>query len=435
MPTMIVYGRRKAKTIGFMPLEYRPEPEFVHPFRGKGLTAFARSSYHRDWFAPFEDRSMSLLRPFAASVFVALLAVPAGAAEEPVFNDRKMSEWMKILKEDPTPRKRRAAVVALGQIATDNKESLPTALLAVGKALKADANPAVREQAAVVLGQQKVDDGGLAVAGDLTESMRIEKEPAVRREVAIGLGRYGKVAKGAVPPLMLALKDADPTVRAAVADALGRIGDYARAAAGELLPLLKDSEKSVRLAAIFALGRIDPDDKEPVSTALVALLKGETDEELRKEVVLALSFLGDTSPNVVTALAGLLTDKKSELRMQVALGLGKFGPAVKHAEAELLAVAKADSEKQVRISAVRTLCSGLGAEAVRLIPPLSERLKDDADFEVRVAIAEELGAMGADAKSAIPALRKAQGDAQIRVREAAAAAVKKIEKPAPKPKM
>ncbi len=376
---------------------------------------------------------MFALRLAALACSVGFLS-PLPAAEEPVFNGRKLDEWITVLKEDPTPRKRRAAVVALGQIASENRDHLPKALLAVGKALKTDANPAVREQAAAVLGQQKVDDGGLAVAGDLTESMRNEKESAVKREVAIALGRYGKVAKAAVLPLTAALKDADAAVRAAAADALGRIGDYSQAAAPELLPLLKDAEKTVRQAAIFALGRIDPEDKEPVAAALVANLKRETDPELRKELVFALAFLGETSPSVVGALAALLTDKDAEMRSQVALALAKFGPAVRHAETELSAVIKSDLDKQVRLNAVRTLCGGLGADAVRIIPFLSERLKDDADFEVRVAIAEELGSMGPAAKSAVPALRKAQGDGQIRVREAAAAAIKKIEKPAPKPK-
>ncbi len=125
---------------------------------------------------------MSTLRLTLLVIVVGLLSpFPARAAEEPVFNNRKMSEWMTVLKEDPTPRKRRAAVVALGQIASENRDYLGTALLSVGKALKDDANPAVREQAAVVLGQQKVEDGGIAVAGDLTESLRVEKEPAVKR--------------------------------------------------------------------------------------------------------------------------------------------------------------------------------------------------------------------------------------------------------------
>jgi hypothetical protein len=68
-----------------------------------------------------------------------------------------------------------------------------------------------------------------------------------------------------------------------------------------------------------------------------------------------------------------------------------------------------------------------------LIPVLTERLKNDPAFEVRVAVAEELGALGAAGKPAIPALRIAQRDPQIKVREAARAALKVIEQPSQKP--
>jgi HEAT repeat protein len=376
---------------------------------------------------------MRLSSRLGLALFAALVAAPA-VGQEPEFNGRKLSEWATVLKDDPTPRKRRAAVVALGQIAADNKEALPAILGVVGKALKTDAHPAVREQAAVVLGQQKVEDAGVAAVADLTESLRIEKETAVRREVAAALGRFGKVAKPAVTPLTEALKDPDTAVRAAAADALGRIGPDARKAAADLLILVKDQPRPVRQAAVFALGRVDPEEKAAPAAALVEVLKSEPDQEMRKEALFALGFLGEASTEVVQAIAATLTDKDADFRGQAVLVLAKFGPAVRSAEVELTKVLKSDAEKQVRLNAVRTLCSGYGSDAVNLIPVLTERLKDDPDFEVRVAVAEELGAMGPPAKAAIPLLRLAQRDAQIRVREAATAAVKKIEKPADKPK-
>ena len=58
----------------------------------------------------------------------------------------------------------------------------------------------------------------------------------------------------------------------------------------------------------------------------------------------------------------------------------------------------------------------------------------DPAFEVRVAVAEELGALGSAGKPAVPALRTAQRDPQIKVREAATAALKSIERSAQKPK-
>ncbi len=372
-------------------------------------------------------------------VLAVALALTWGAlgqaqTSDPEFNGRKMSEWVVMLKDDPVPRKRKVAVVALGQIGDAERSAIPAVLQAVTRALRNDASPVVREQAAVVIGQMKTEDA-VAAVNDLTEAVRVEREPGVRKQIAVALARLGKLAKPAIQPLTGALKDADAGVRAAAADALGRIGPDAKPATAELLLLLKDANKAARQAAIFALGRVEPEELAEPASALVTILNNDPDPDLRKEALLALGFLGDTSSPVVAAVATVLSDKSTEMRALAALTLGKFGPAVRSAETELTKVIKTDSDKNVRLNAVRTICSGFGGDAAALIPMLSERLKADADFEVRVAIAEELGALGAAGKPALTALRNAQRDPQLKVREAATAAIKAIEKPPMKPKM
>ena len=69
---------------------------------------------------------------------------------------------------------------------------------------------------------------------------------------------------------------------------------------------------------------------------------------------------------------------------------------------------------------------------------MKERLKDvigvmerDADFEVRLAAVEEIGALGPDVRDnreAMAALRQRLSDPQVKVREAAAVAIRRIEK-------
>ena len=77
-----------------------------------------------------------------------------------------------------------------------------------------------------------------------------------------------------------------------------------------------------------------------------------------------------------------------------------------------------------------------GDDAKELIPFLSERLdpKAEKEYEVRVAVAEELGGLGLNGVPGLPALRRAQTDPQIKVREAAARAVARITKAAAPPK-
>jgi HEAT repeat protein len=274
--------------------------------------------------------------------------------------------------------------------------------------------------------------------------------------MAVALGRFGKQSRPAVVPLTEVLKDPAAPTRAAAAEALGRIGPDARQAVPSVLPLVKDPDRNVRHAAVFALGRLDPEDPEPTSEALVGLLAAEAgrdhrlaatsaagssavwatrrDEEMVLELVVSLGLLGDRSPDVIQAVSGELSDPSAEVRRQAGLSLGKFGPAARAAADRLAAAFRADADKLARIYSLHTLRTAYGSDAKDLIPVLTERLKADPEFEVRVAIAEELGSLGPAGAPAIPALREAQRDPQIKVREAASAALRAIQKPAEKSK-
>lgn len=388
---------------------------------------------------------------------VIALTAPAGAADEPAFNGRKMSDWLTMLREDSLPRKRRAAATALGQIVAEHpdKEVLDRVLPALARSLRSDANPGVRAQAAGVLGRQPTESAPLFLA-DLAEVIRVERDGAARREMAVALGRFGRLSRPAVVPLADTLKDPAAPTRAAAAIALGRIGPDARQAAPALVPLVNDPDRSVRYAAVFALGRIDPEDPEPVSAALTAALAAERgregplaaasavgssavwaerrDEEFAVEFAISLGLLGDRSPEVVQALAEQFADPSAEVRRQAALSLGKFGPAARAAAGPLTAVFQADCDKLARIYSLHTLRSAYGSDAKELIPVLVGRLKTDPEFEVRVAIADELGSLGPSGAPAIPTLRDAQRDPQVKVREAALAAIRRIQKPVDKVK-
>ena len=242
------------------------------------------------------------------------------------------------------------------------------------------------------------------------------------------LGHFGTLAKQAAPALTEALADPDAGVQAAAADALGRVGPDATAATPELLKLVKSPDATVRRAAVFALGRVEPADKPPVAVALIALLKATEDDATRREVITSLGLLGESGGEVVPTLATQLLNPSAEFRLLTLDALGRLGPAVRGAEPQLVTLVQKDPDGAVRRVSARTLVKGLGDDAKRLVPLLAERLATDAEFEVRVAMAQELGGLGALAVAAIPALRAAQRDPQIRVREAAIAAVKQIER-------
>jgi HEAT repeat protein len=68
----------------------------------------------------------------------------------------------------------------------------------------------------------------------------------------------------------------------------------------------------------------------------------------------------------------------------------------------------------------------MGCLGPKAVPALLELLKSD-DEQFRSRAAQALGAIGADAKAAIPALKEASNDKDVEVRLSAKAALRRIE--------
>jgi HEAT repeat protein len=386
-------------------------------------------------------RRLLIVIPFVIAFLGSSTSLTAADDGNPEFNGKKLSDWNAMLRESPSARLRKVAVVAMSQIASDHPtqtKMVKEIATTFGKAMRNDSAAAVRAEAAKALGKaagQLLDDRAADVGSvvvDLTEGLRVEKESEVRLEAAVALGRYGKQAKGAVQALAGVLTDKDAKVKEASATTLGRIGPDAKPAVEDLIGLLKDAEPAVRKAAAFAIGRAEPDDVSKPSLALAEVLKKETAVELRLEIVTSLGLLGDKSQDVVTAVAAALTDKDTGVRRQAAQSLGKFFVGAKAADKALLAAFKTDPDKLVRAYALHSVCLAYGEEAKSLIPHLTERLDPaqpttfEKEPEVRIAICDELGAMGPEATPAVPAIRIAMKDPETKVRDAATSAMKKV---------
>jgi HEAT repeat protein len=350
--------------------------------------------------------------------------------EDPVYDGKKGSAWVDILINDTSARKRALAVDALARLWAEKqyKEAIPS----IGRALRVDSSAAVRIQAAQALGRLRETDikGGLGVK-DLVDAMGMEKESRVRREIATVLVRFPLVAKLAVVQLTAALKDPDSTTRVVVAEALAQTGMEGKSAAAELAPLLSDKEKAVRRAAVVALGRISPEGASAIAESLSKMLETEKELDLRTELVISLGILGEKSPTVVMALAQLLADSEDELRRRAIRTLGTFGVAATTATEELLKAAKTDKLKDIRIDAVRAFGSAVGPDLKGRVKDLIPILESDPDFEVRLAVVEEIGSLGPalkDDQETMKVLRKRLSDPHVKVREAVGLAIRKIEK-------
>jgi HEAT repeat protein len=369
-------------------------------------------------------------------LFSALIALAVGLSHgragqdtdpDPKYDGKKGSEWVKSLIDDTSARKRALAVVALGKLWDEKhySESLPS----ISRALRLDSSTAVRVQSAIVLAGLKESDIKL-VGKDLVDALGTEKESRVRREIAIALGRHPFLAKAGVGNLTSALKDSEPATLIAVAEALAQAGGEARSAAAGLAPLLRHDDKGLRRAAVMALGRTSPEGAPAIAETMTRMLGTERELDLRVELVVSIGLLGEKSATVIEALVKLLSDPEEELRRRSARTLGLFGPAAGSAADALLKAARAESVKDIRIDAVRAFGSVLG-------PRLKGRVKDllavlnDREYEVRLAVVEEVGALGNEIRDDAETLKVLRGrlsDPHVKVREAASIAIRKIEK-------
>lgn len=372
------------------------------------------------------------------AIFALLVASAAFARQdkEPTYDGKTGDVWLEILKNEPSARKRAIAATALGEL-RGKLGALQKHEVDLARSLRVDSSAAVKAQCAMSLAALRADQLKM-IDSELVEAIKAEKDSRVRKELAVLFGRFPEFAKRAVPGLAAALKDPDASTRAAAADALAKLGADAKDSATDLLALLNDADKPARQAGIFALGRIAPDNPSFASAALIKRFGEEKEAELRREIVVSVKLIGDKSEATIAALMKILADADADVQAEAARSLGLLGASAKPAADALLKLATESKDKGTRIDALRAFGSALG-------PAIKDRLKDlirvmesDMDFEVRLVAVEEVGSIGMelkDDKETMAALRRRLSDPQVKVREAAAVAIRRIEKkPEPKPK-
>jgi HEAT repeat protein len=381
----------------------------------------------------------------ALAISLALLLPAARAAEEePVFMQRKLSEWVKMVQDDPQPARRRAALLALQQLGPRHARVV---VPAVAAALRGDADEQVRERAASVLGAlaARANREGIdgfrqeSVRESLTVALRGDRSGRVRASAAAALGRLKpEDAAAATPILAAALKDKNPGTRAAAADTLREMGPVAAEALPELQQALRDPafEATTRALCARAVGRIGAPDAFPALPTLKDVLADpKTPADVRKAAAETLGLFGKDAAEYAGALGDALASPRSDvaLRRAAAAALGAIGPEGKGALPPLKKALR-DDDPFVRCHAMHALGgygTELGANTRDVVAGLLGCL-DDNVLEVRVAAIETLGTLGSDGlgddtKVVTQRLTDATRDAQKAVREAAAAALKKLQ--------
>ena len=320
---------------------------------------------------------------------------------------------------------RRAAAEILGKIAdTRAVEPLVVALR--------DTEYRVRQVAAETLGRigdSRALEPLMAGLGDHESDVRKAATEALER-IDPNWAR-SRAASRAVPIVLEALNHKNSAVRQTAAAALGKIGD-ARAVE-PLVAALEDSVSDVRREAATELDRIDPDWRrsEAAKRAVPTLLEALKDRAKQWAAAEVLGSVGDA--RAVEPLMGVLTDQHAytDARQAAAEALAKI--ADRRAVGSLVAVLP-DKNKHVRQAAAQALDqidpSWAKSEAAKQAVPTLVAALAYNDSNVQLAAAEALGKI-ADGRAVEP-LAAALGDEDLHMRQAAGAALDRIDANWPK---
>ncbi|HEY7154503.1 MAG TPA: HEAT repeat domain-containing protein [Gemmataceae bacterium] len=376
-------------------------------------------------------------------VFVLLVSLSPVRAEDddPVFRDKKLSEWVNQLQNGKNVNERRAGLLALRLIGPRKSRKVTSALIA---AVRENSEETIRAGAALALGgfaakARADDDIPIEKIRDaLAAGLRSDKADSVREACARALGEMKEKAHGAADALALALKDKHARTRTEAASALHKLGKDAHEAVNDLQTALKNAklEALTRVYCANALGRIgSPDALSAVPALQETLGDAKNDTDLRKACAQALGEMGKDAADAVPALAAVLTAKDSDvvLRRSAIEALDAMGGEARSALPALRSALK-DDDQFVRSFALHTLGhmgGELGDDRKATVVGIMARM-DDNVLEVRIAAIEALANLGTDGlgdqyKNAVNRLTEASRDPQKAVAEAAKAALKKVQ--------
>ena len=390
------------------------------------------------------------------------------------------------LLADPDETVQRASAKALGTIGPSAAAAIPQlikALHAKSGAVTvhaADAlariGPAAVPALISVLGEEDLRGLAAMILGDLGSAAKPavpalleaarDSRLEVRREAYLALAAIGPDAIEAKSELLKTLAEKGNPGQVGAAYALVKMS------AREAIPELRkhaggpvpegQPERMLQAVSAWGLLQFNPDDKEIVALAMpkiIAMLQSPV-TVARREGANALAMLGSRAAEAIPALLKALPDEEAEVRADVLHALGEIGLKDAKAVAAVIPLLH-DESPEVRVAASVAL-GRAGAAAAGAVPLLQQAVEDGSPMEQTVAVwallkiaptpelkkravplltaalshpnplarreaALTLGNLGADAKSAVAALKEAAtDDPDQTAREAAAAALARV---------
>lgn len=289
--------------------------------------------------------------------------------------------------DDPEPRVRQAACLALGQI----RPLSPPSVQLLTKGLK-DPDKGVQSACLRAIGEL----GPLGRDAAPAIRTQLADESVTIRELAIGI-LFKTAPRDAqlMDDLIAVSRDPDPRVRRKVVDTITATGPLGRRALPVVVTLLSDPDPEVTAAAAAMIGSHGPAAAEAVP-ALVRLLEGAT-PELRLVVAQTLARLGDAAIPAWDQLITLLADENAEVRTAAVQTIGNLNLDPDRLRPWLV-TAFQDPDEAVRSQAFRVV-RRLGRRGTILIPDLIRLVSHEAQSSSVQRALERYEEYGADPRS------------------------------------
>lgn len=253
----------------------------------------------------------------------------------------------------------------------------------------------------------------------LVASLKSE-DPNVRLAAVKALETLKADPKILRPIMLEALDNADEETTVAMLDALVSLGPQI---VPQLVAALK--HEKARHYVCYMLGELGPG-AAPATEALAGLL-ADADEKTQSEAAFALAEIGPDAAAAVPALQKAL-ESAGPVHFAAAYALGRIGQKAADAEPALLAKLKGDPTMALisawALAHIHADCATCREQAL----PILIRGLDDPDAKFRGEAASGVCCFGKAAEGAAQKLKELLNDPDEEVRQAAAAALKAIEK-------
>ncbi len=237
-----------------------------------------------------------------------------------------------------------------------------------------------------------------------------DRDPATRFVAAAALASIDRTRLDTALPVLEEMLRSDAEItrmapRLLAGMTLGRLG---RAGADALVRAVDDTDPQARFAAVVQLGQSDVFPPHAMDALLRATDAASPDLRVQALIVL---YSRVAAPAGLPRLLRALSDPAASVRSAATHGLGYYAADARPTLGALHRAAR-DSDAVVRFGAMAAVATIDRQEALRYLSALSAELErapadreDHRDRESRLAsTARALGALGPDARSALPAL-------------------------------